>query len=127
MPSTVLIADDSKIVRTFVKIQLVRRKFTYVEADDGDEAIEILRSRPVDLVIAGVNMPRKGGLSLLADVRSSDDPARRGIPFILITADHDRAAKGAAEALGVSAFLHKPVTGAGTLQAVDGALPVSVV
>lgn len=123
MPHTVLIVDDSKIVRTFVKIQLVKRRFDYVEAEDGLDALEVVMARDVDLIIADVKMPRKDGLSLLADVRALEDPSRRDVPFILLTADDDAGIVDAAKASGVTAFLRKPVNGAGLLEAVQGALP----
>ena len=37
---TVLLVDDTKITRTFVKVQLVGRKFVFLEAGDGEEALE---------------------------------------------------------------------------------------
>lgn len=123
MAETVLIVDDSKIVRTFVKIQLVARKFAYLEAEDGDDAMELVKSRPVDLIIADVNMPRKNGLSLLAEVRALEDPSRRGVPFIMLTSEANGDAERAALASGVTAFLHKPVNAAGLLDAVTRALP----
>ena len=123
MHETVLIVDDSKIVRTFVKIQLVARKFAYLEAEDGDDAMELVKSRTVDLIIADVNMPRKNGLNLLAEVRALDDPDRCGVPFIMLTSDDDAAAEATALASGVTAFLHKPVNAAGLLDAVSRALP----
>jgi len=125
MSHTVLIVDDSKIVRTFVKIQLVKRKFVYVEAADGEEAFELVKSRDLDLIIADLKMPRKDGLSLLAEVRALEDPVRRRIPYILLTADDDAEIGAVARTSGVTAFLQKPVNAAGLLEAVQLALPAA--
>lgn len=105
-PPTVLIVDDDAIVRRVIQGHLSHAGYRIFEAEDGQEALEVLdRTGVVNLVIVDLVMPRLGGPELVAELRR-DRPSQ---PVLLMSAyPAERAAldEGRAE----HRFLSKPFT-----------------
>ena len=80
----ILLVDDEKVVRMVTKRRLERMGHSILEAEDGREALEILRAEMVDLVISDWMMPGMDGLALCEAVKSDDD--LRSTYIILMTA-----------------------------------------
>ena len=88
MSLSLLIVDDSMMMRTFIRRVLEAAGFGDAEqhtARDGNEALDVLRSHPVDLVISDINMPGLDGEGLLE--RLSADPRLCGIPVLMVSSD----------------------------------------
>lgn len=101
----VLVVDDSVIARAVVSRLVLEAKpqAEILEAEDGEEALERILGAVPDLVLCDVNMPKRDGLEVLAELR------RRGIPvpFGLVTSDP--GVEVAEAAMSASAFvLQKP-------------------
>src|SRR5690242_16421541 len=62
-PMNVLIVDDSASVRAILKVYLMGLHPTFLDAEDGERALRILRLSPVDLVIADVQMLPMDGIT----------------------------------------------------------------
>lgn len=104
---TVLVADDDEFYRGFLREFLERQGYEVVCAEDGEEALEVVNSRPIDLALLDVMMPRLTGFSVCRELKSN--PATRLIPVVLITGldskeDHIRGIES-----GADDFLNKPV------------------
>lgn len=82
-PVRVLIVDDSFTTRTLEKSILEANGYDVRVAVDGVEALMCLRSEPIDLVIADIEMPRMDGLTLLRSVKA--DAQLSHTPLILVT------------------------------------------
>lgn len=68
----VLVADDSKLLRLFIKRLLTIQKYIVLEACDGVEALEQLKKNPdIKLIITDFQMPRMDGFKLTAQVRKT--------------------------------------------------------
>jgi len=67
MPKTILLLDDSRTVREVLKVYLMGHDFTFLEAEDGEQALEILRAGQVDLVLADIKPPEARRALVLAD------------------------------------------------------------
>jgi CheY-like chemotaxis protein len=95
MPVTVLVVDDSLMVRRQVSAALTAAGFRIIEASDGADALVMLDANPdAALVVCDVNMPRMNGLELLEAAR----PLRPTLPFLMLTAEAPSAARaGVAE------------------------------
>lgn len=107
MKQRILIVDDAKVARQLQKNMLAQMGFTdFLEAADGSVAIELLKGNKVDLILSDWNMPQVTGIELLRHVRS--DPALKGIPFIMITAEGMDSNVVAAVKAGVSGYIKKP-------------------
>jgi CheY-like chemotaxis protein len=104
-----LVVDDFEPMRKVTSGQLrLMGANTIITANDGAEALRILQSKRVDIVLSDWNMPVMTGLELLIAVRTDERLAH--LPFIMITAEAARERVKEAIASGVSELLVKPYT-----------------
>ena len=103
----VLVVDDSRAQRKVVAVSLKRQGFDVVEAGSGEEALGILRSAPVDLVLSDWMMPGMDGLELCRQVRAL--PQEGYVYFILLTSKSEKGAVAQGLDVGADDFLTKPV------------------
>ena len=102
----VLVVEDEPDLREYLR-GLLSPTCEVLTAADGQEALEVLsREAPVDLITTDAMMPRLSGTELLARLRA--DPARAGLPVIMLTARADDAYRRAALTVGVDDYLTKP-------------------
>ena len=71
MNKLILLADDDSEIRKFIQQSLELNNFDVLYAVDGSEALRILRTISVDLVITDILMPKKGGIELANEIRKS--------------------------------------------------------
>ena len=103
MAPKILICDDEESLRELVRAVLGNR-YRYVEATDGEEALEVARNDSPELIILDVMLPRMNGLEVLSELRRDEN--HRRTPVIVVTA-WSHAAE-AATAAGADIFLAKP-------------------
>jgi CheY-like chemotaxis protein len=107
----ILIADDYHQMRLAVQHVLGEMRLHQVHtASQGLEALRLLETQPISLVIADWNMPGMSGYDLLCWCRKQE--RYRDVPFILLTAESGREPLARAAAAGVSDYLVKPFTSA---------------
>jgi signal transduction histidine kinase len=80
----ILVADDTPDNVTLLVRYLQSEGYDYISAQDGVEALEKVRAELPDLVLLDLNMPQKGGFTVLQEIRT--DPAVAHIPVIILTA-----------------------------------------
>jgi two-component system chemotaxis response regulator CheY len=119
MTRTVLLVDESPVVRSVIKIYLDGLPLTFIEAKDAKGALKILAGIPVDLVIADNTMAEMSGLSLVQRVRADQDARVRATPVFLVTADKSPELAARARQLGVTKLLQKPVSSGGLVETVQ--------
>jgi CheY-like chemotaxis protein len=85
MPN-ILIVDDSDIWRRLAKDVLKRNGYRLLEADSGEQALEIARENPIDLVVMDYRMNRLDGLNTSRCLREISGYER--VPVILITSEN---------------------------------------
>jgi two-component system response regulator AlgR len=107
MPNTVLIVDDSDILRRVLKEFLAKHAGaeTFQEATDGRQAIGCVRESRPDLIILDLSMPGMGGVRAAAELKQLAPE----VPILLYTMHDARA-----EEIGVDAVVSK-VDGLGQL------------
>ena len=76
-PQRVLLVDDSRSIRTLLKIYLMARNFEYVEAESGEEALKVLEQGAVDLVLTDYRMEGMSGADFAMAVRARPPKALR--------------------------------------------------
>jgi two-component system chemotaxis response regulator CheY len=107
---TVLIVDDSPTIRGFAKIYLKPLNVEVAEAEEGMQALEMIRAQLPAVAIVDINMPGMDGLSFVREVRS--DAKLAALPVVLLTGDRSDEIREKGKAAGASDFLGKPIKGA---------------
>ncbi len=106
---SILVVDDFATMRRIVRSLLAELGYTKVmEAEDGLQALSVLRTQPIDFVISDWNMPRMQGIDMLRAIRA--DQALAHIPVLMVTAEAKREQIVAAVQAGVNGYVVKPFT-----------------
>jgi len=109
MAHNFLLVDDSRTARAILRktLSLAGLATGQVhEAANGKEALEILKSTPVDLVFANINMPLMGGVDMLA--KMSERGLLGQIAVVVVTAEAESPKIEKLMELGVTAYVRKP-------------------
>jgi two-component system, chemotaxis family, chemotaxis protein CheY len=106
MPLTILVADDSRTVRTMVRGALEADNYCLVEVPDGRAALEAASTMDADLVITDVNMPEMDGLTLVKELRAR--PAYKFTPILVLTTESGDDMKQRGREVGATGWLVKP-------------------
>ena len=115
--ATVLICDDEPSLRELIRISL-DGPYEFVEADDGEESLELARRVRPDVVILDMMMPRRSGLEVLTALRQEEGLA--DTPVIVLTAQP--ATREQALSAGADVVMVKPFEPAQIAAAVRGVL-----
>lgn len=103
----ILLVDDSRTIRNIQRNVLGQLGYTDVaEAGDGVEALKILRTVPIDLMLVDWNMPNMDGLTLVKTVRARNT----SLPIIMCTTEAEKARVLEAIKAGVNNYVVKPFT-----------------
>lgn len=81
--SVILVVDDDEDIRTFLLALFADHGAGLCEAADGDEALEMARTKHPDLITLDLSMPGRDGVSTFCDLR--DDPSTSEIPVCIVT------------------------------------------
>ena len=117
----ILLVDDSRVTRELMKVYLIARDVTLLEAADGEEALEKVRGDPPDLVIADMRMPRLDGRGLCEALKR--DPVTRHVPVVILTSSKDLETRRTAREAGAREVLQKPIQPQALLEAVSRHMP----
>jgi len=102
----VLVVDDNEINRDLLSRRLKRQGHLVVLAEDGRQALEIVRSQSFDLVLLDIMMPEINGYEVLEQLKADQD--LRHIPVIMISALDDIESVVRCIELGAEDYLFKP-------------------
>lgn len=103
--SRILIAEDEAPLRSLIASLLTAEGFQVLEAQDGQEALDILQREPVDLAILDVMMPHRDGFEVTRWIRE-----RSNIPIIILTALGNTDSIVHGFSLGADDYITKPFT-----------------
>jgi signal transduction histidine kinase len=104
----VVLADDSADMRDYVARLLVRDGFEVLPAENGVQALELVREKRPDLVLTDVMMPLLDGFGVLRALRH--DPATQTIPVLMLSARAGEEARVEGLEAGADDYLVKPFT-----------------
>jgi CheY-like chemotaxis protein len=107
----VLVVDDNQDIRDLVLHILSADGFHTFAASNAIEAMGILNSNAIELVLLDVMMPGKSGLELLSDIRTGPNKKIHDIPVVMITAKSSIEDVDQALALGANSYIVKPFRG----------------
>lgn len=100
----ILVVDDSKFMRMLLGDLLSRNGFDVLEAESGEEALQIYRKERPDLVTLDILMPGRDGIETVGDLREEDPKARIVMVTALGMEDYIQRALEA----GADGFILKP-------------------
>jgi two-component system, OmpR family, KDP operon response regulator KdpE len=100
---TVLIVDDEPQIRRVLRTTLTSHGYSVIEARTGDEALDLIRTEHVDLILLDVNMPGRSGLETCREIRATGD-----VPIIILTVRNTERDKVQALDAGADDYVVKP-------------------
>lgn len=107
----ILIVDDFSTMRRIIRNLLHELGFeNTTEADDGNTAIPVLETKPIDLIVLDWNMPGMPGIELLRWVRNHERLSK--LPILMVTAEAKREQIVEAAEAGVNGYVVKPFNAA---------------
>jgi DNA-binding response OmpR family regulator len=118
--TSILVVDDEAEIRECMKLILAAEGFQVLTAADGAEALIVLGSHPVDLIVSDIQMPRLNGYQFYERVRMQ--PEWAAIPFLFLTVRTMDSDVRYGKELGVDDYLAKPFEREDLLAAVRGRL-----
>lgn len=111
-PFEILLVEDSE-----TDIEIIREAFGELKtgddtvalhvAKDGEEAMSFLRRSAADLVILDINLPKKTGFEVLAEIKG--DPVLRHLPIVILTTSNRPDDRRRAYAEGAASYIVKPL------------------
>jgi len=125
---TILIVDDSKTARMFVRrcLEIAGcREALFTEASNGKEALALLKERPADFVVVDLNMPVMDGKMTLKWIKAS--PRLHETPVVVVTSASNPVIESELIAMGAYAVMSKPVSPPQLIAAIGGLLGVEEV
>ena len=99
----ILVCDDDKDIVEAIDIYLTQEGYEVLKAYDGDEAIKVLKSNEVDILIMDVMMPRLDGIRATLKIREN-----MSLPIIILSAKSEDADKILGLNIGADDYMTKP-------------------
>jgi len=101
---SILVVDDESMMRNLLERILTRDGYKVLCAEDGQDALRVLESAAVDIIISDLKMPRMNGFDLLKAVKQKYP----GVAMIMMTAYGDTYTVKDALLLGADEYITKP-------------------
>ncbi len=105
---TILLVDDEKMNLKFLRTVLRKGDYRFLEAESGEEALELLEREKADLIILDLMMPGMDGFQVLE--KTKDNPTTVCIPVIIASALKDSTAIERGLELGANDYFTKPLS-----------------
>jgi YesN/AraC family two-component response regulator len=122
----VLLVDDEPFVRRVTIAVLNNLKISAVlEAENGEDAITLLKKNSVDLLITDIQMPKMNGIELIKQIRMGKTAAEHGLRTLVVTSFSYTEVLGSCISLDINGFLVKPITQATASDKIQRALAES--
>lgn len=118
--ASILVVDDQPEILENLALLLETEGYQVLTAGDGLEALAILQTQPVDLIVADIAMPRMNGYQLYQRVR--ENPQWLALPFLFLTARALDSDVRYGKELGVDDYLTKPIQPEDLIAAIQGKL-----
>ena len=111
MSYNILVVDDSKTIRAMIAKTLGLTGVPIGElhqAENGLEALDLLKEHWIDLVFTDLNMPEMGGMEMVRVM--SEDPLMQGIPVVVVSTEGSDQRIEELKQRGIRGYIRKPFT-----------------
>ncbi len=116
----VLIVDDEENVR-HLACRMLGKKYTVLEARDGEEAVHIVRNHKPDLILMDIKMPNMDGYTACHTIKQ--DPLTNVIPVVMLSGLGQELNNKLAMELGADGYITKPFESSKLLDLINRHLP----
>lgn len=99
----ILVVDDEELIRNVVKEYAILEGYKVIEAENGFQAIEAIKSNNIDIIIMDIMMPKFDGFSAIKEIKKI-----KNIPTIMLSARSEEYDKLMGFDLGIDDYLTKP-------------------
>jgi len=106
MSKTILAVDDSTSMRQMVSFTLKGAGYDVTEAADGQQALDIAKTKGFDMVLSDVNMPVMDGIELIKNLRTL--PNFKFTPILMLTTEAGTEKKMEGKQAGATGWIVKP-------------------
>jgi two-component system chemotaxis response regulator CheY len=106
MSKIIMTADDSASIRQMVGFTLGQAGYRIVEAEDGRDALDKLKSARVDMLLTDLNMPNMDGIELIRETRAN--PRYKFMPIVMLTTESQDSKKQEGKKAGATGWIVKP-------------------
>ena len=100
---TILIVDDEEDMRNLVEMYLLNSGYICLQADNGEEAINLVELHEIDLILMDIMMPEMDGFSICEKIRSQSE-----VPIIFVSAKGEEWDKVKGLRIGADDYIVKP-------------------
>ncbi len=101
-----LTVDDSRTMLAMLRHALSEAGFEVLQAEDGQQGLDVLRTEHVDVVITDVNMPVMDGIQFIREVRASGQ--FQSLPILILTTETSQEKRNEGKAAGGTGWIVKP-------------------
>lgn len=98
-----LICDDEALIREVIKEYLMLENYEVLEAENGTEAVDLVKNNDIDLVVMDIMMPKMDGYQAIKEIKKLKD-----IPFIVLSARSEEFDKLIGFDIGIDDYVTKP-------------------
>jgi CheY-like chemotaxis protein len=106
----ILVVDDNATSRKLMRHVLKPLGHVVVEAEEGQEALRMIKEEEPDLVLLDIEMPHLDGVAVVHQLRRN--PCFAGLPVVAVTANAMQGDREKALAAGFDGYITKPISGA---------------
>ncbi len=106
MSKTIMTVDDSASVRQMVSFTLREAGYEVIEACDGQDALNKISGKPLNLIVTDLNMPNLDGIELIKKVRGGSE--HKFVPILMLTTESQDEKKMQGKAAGATGWIVKP-------------------
>jgi two-component system chemotaxis response regulator CheY len=103
--ATVLVIDDTAVLRKIIKFNLEKAGYKVEEAIDGYDGLEKVKSVKPDLILLDLMMPRLDGFGFMEKIKNTEE---KDVPIVVLTAKGSKEDIDRVKALGANDFMNKP-------------------
>ena len=103
MAYTILVADDEKEIRDLLRLYLENEQYHIVEAEDGQQALDVFHQHKIDLCLLDIMMPKMDGYHVLQELRRESN-----VPVMILSAKNADSEKILGLNLGADDYMAKP-------------------
>lgn len=102
----VLTVDDSRTILAMLHHTLSNAGFEVLQAEDGKQGLDVLKTQQVDVVITDINMPVMDGIEFIKHVRATGN--HQSLPILILTTETSQDKRDQGKAAGGTGWIVKP-------------------